>query len=123
MCRQPPEGGKIFGLDPNEWGIEQFSAGDDDDVDAVGNSMATEEFTGDTFGTVALDGLSDLSRGRHTKPWVLAVVRHEENREQLAPQLRSGLVGSLEFGALSHPLGAGQALSPEHALPIPRRPP
>ena len=61
MGCQPPKGGKIFGFDPDEWGIKQFSAGDHDDVNAVGHFVPAEELTRDTFDTVALDGLSNFS--------------------------------------------------------------
>jgi hypothetical protein len=114
MGRQPPQGSKIFGFDPDEWSIEQFSAGHDDDVYAVGNLVATEELTRDTFDPVALDGLADLSRSRHTKPGVLAAIGHQEDREQRTPQLPSSLVGSLEVGSLSNSLDAGQTLTVEH---------
>ena len=111
MGAQPLKCGQVFGLNPDEWDIKQFSAGHYDDVDAFGNFVATEQLTRDPFGAIALNRFPHLSRRRHAKPCMRAAIRDQEDREQPAPQLRSLVIRSLEVGALPDPLLARETLS------------
>jgi hypothetical protein len=104
------EGVAVIGLKAGEGRIEHFSARHEDDIQARGRFLLSEQFASQTLGPVPHNRGAELPSGRNAKPApVAAVWRHEQGHEP-ARQPQAMLIRLLEFRSPPDAVLPGKAL-------------
>lgn len=118
LCeRIPPNSSKsrkVVSFNRGEWCIEQFSARDDDDVDAVDDLVASEQFSGHPLRSASLDRNTHLPGGSHAQAWVRPPIRHGKKRHEFSSDPDAALVGALELWATPDSRGTPQGFVARH---------
>lgn len=89
----------IFGFKKGQAGVEQIAVGHDDDVEPIGELVATENLSYQSFSAVSLDRTTQFLRRRDAQPSDPAIVGQQERRAVATAQPRPALVDALELGA------------------------
>jgi hypothetical protein len=108
LVRTALEDGEVVGFKRDEGRIQHFPPGHDNDVDAGGQLVAPEELSGQPLRPVPLDGRPQLFRGRHAETGSARPVGGHEQRHVAAVGPRARVVGALELGTATNPLGGRQ---------------
>ena len=95
----------VIGFKNSQAGVEQVASRDDDDVEAGGDVVATEDLSNQTFSTVSLDRATQLPGCRDTQSADIELVGQDEQRGKAAMDPGAVLVHLPEFGAAANPLG------------------
>jgi hypothetical protein len=72
-----------------KFGIDEFTARDDNEIAAGLGFVLTEEFAGAAFGSIPDDGAPHLSGCGHTQPGVPCLVRHRKERHEPSADLHA----------------------------------
>jgi hypothetical protein len=95
----------VIGFKNSQAGVEQVALRDDDDVEARGDVVATEDLSNQTFSTISLDRATQLPGRRDTQSADIELVGQNEHRGKAAMDSGAVLVHLPEFGAAANPLG------------------
>jgi hypothetical protein len=98
------QGLAVIGFKDTQAGIEQLAFGDDDDVVAIGDFVATKNLSYQSFSSVPLDGPSQFSGDRNPQTSNRQAVRQNEQCGIPAVDPRAELVNPLKFGTSTNPL-------------------
>jgi len=93
------EGGDVVGFKAAEGGIEHFPSRNDHHVKAFTELVTPEDFPGQPFGPIPIDGGTQLARRSHAKTGVRSAVGHDEDRHEAGVNTGPGCVGALEIRA------------------------
>jgi hypothetical protein len=86
-------------LESGKRGIEEFTAWDDDNIEACGGLALTEQLPDQPFGAIANDGAADLSRGSDTETGRTVAPGPSKHRHESTADSTTLFVGSLKVGA------------------------
>ena len=103
------EGGSVIGFKDGQAGFKQLTFGYDDDVEPVGDLVASKNFSNQSFGPVALNGAAELACRRDAESSDRALVRQDEHRAIAAVSPGSPLVHLLKFCAAANPFGGAKS--------------
>ena len=95
----------VIGFKNSQAGVEQVAFRHDDDVEAGGDVVATEDLSNQTFSTVSLDRATQLPGRRDAQSADIELVGQDEQRGKAALDPGPVLVHLPEFGAPANPLG------------------
>jgi hypothetical protein len=129
------EGRSVVGFKGSQAGIEQLAIRYDDHVEARSQFISTENLSNQSFSSVSLDRVSELSRCRDAEPSDRQLVRQNEHRAVAAAHARAVLVNLLKSragldpfirsesrqrlsGADRQPLAALGSAALEHQAPV-----
>ena len=104
LSETPFEYVAVVGFKNSQAGVEQFAFRDDDDVEARGDVVATEDLSNQTFRAVSLNGATQLPGCCDTQPADIELVGQDEQRAVAAPDPGAMIVNLPEFGAAANPL-------------------
>jgi hypothetical protein len=112
--------GKKVGLEAGIGGIEQLTARDDHDVDALParDGIAPEDLSYQSFGPITCDGAAEFPRRHDSQARLRGAARRHQNREIPAVNAGSFVEDLLELAAPSDPAGLRKALSHDGRLLI-----
>ena len=72
--------GSVIGFKDSQAGVEQVALGNDDDIKARGDLVATKNLSYQSFSTVSLHRSAELFRGRDPQPADAVLVGEDEHR-------------------------------------------
>ena len=101
--------GSVIGFKGGQAGVEQFASRDDDNVEAGGNFVATENFSHQSFGTISLDSPAQLFCRCDPQATPRAVIGQDEERAVAPSNPGAALVDLLKLGAPADPFVPSQA--------------
>jgi len=101
----------VFGFKDGQAGVEQVAVGHDDDIEAHGDLVATENLSYQSFGAISLNRAAKLLRRRNAETPDPATGREDERRAVAAADPDAALVRALELGAPSDPLNGAKLQS------------
>jgi hypothetical protein len=97
------EYGSVIGFKDGQAGVQQIAFGDDDDVESIGELVATENLSNQTFRSISLHRAAKLSGGRDAQTPHLAGVGQDEHRAVAAVNPATALVHLLKIYSASNP--------------------
>lgn len=97
--------GSVIGFKDGQAGVEQFTLGNDDDIKAMRDLVATENLSYQSFSAVPLNRSAELFRSRNPQPADSAPVRENEDRGVTAVSSRAALVNLRELCTAAYVLG------------------
>jgi hypothetical protein len=99
------EGGSVIGFKDGQAGVKQLTSGHDDDVEALGDFVATKNLSNQSFRSVSLDRAPELPCGGDAEPPDRPLVWQDEQRAVAALNPGASLVHLLKFCAAANPFG------------------
>jgi hypothetical protein len=115
LAKAPTNDLPILGFKGGQAGIDHVALGDDDDVEAWRELVATENLSNQPFGPVPHHRAPQFSRRGHAKTADREGVGQDEQRAVPSVDLDAALIYLLEFGATPK---AFVAPEPRHRPPI-----
>jgi hypothetical protein len=110
------EEGEVVSFKGAEGCIQPFPPGHDDDVECVRNLVPPEQLARDSLRAITLDRRSQLARGGDTEAWPAEIIGDNEERHEAALDANTCVVGPLELGTATNPLGGSESV-PGHRYP------
>lgn len=93
----------VVGLKTGERRIKHFPARNNDDIEARGRLVATEQLAGQALGAAPDDGGSQLPGGRNSETRSMPPIGHHEERHEPSLQPCAAIVRLLEVGTAADP--------------------
>ena len=110
------EGGEVVGFEGDEGSIDHFPARHDDHIQAGVNLVSPEQFPGQPFGPVPLDGGAHLASGGDAQACLGATILHHVYGHEAAIDSDARVVGALEVGPPPHALRPVERLAQRISL-------
>src|SRR4030095_9424834 len=100
--------GSVIGFKDSQAGVEQVALGNDDDIKARGDLVATENLSYQSFSTVSLHRSAELFRRRDPQSADAVLVGEDEHRGVPAVKPRAAVVNLLELRTAAYVLGGAK---------------
>jgi hypothetical protein len=98
----------VFGFKDGQAGAEQVAVGHNDDIEARGDLVASENLTYQSFGAISVNRATKLLGRRDAEAPDPGIGGEDERRAVAAADPKAALVHALEVGATADPLGSAQ---------------
>jgi len=100
--------GSVIGFKDSQAGVEQVALGNDNDIKARGDLVATKNLSYQSFSTVSLHRSTELFRGRDPQPADAVLVGEDEHRGVPAVKPCAAVVNLLELRTAAYVLGGAK---------------
>lgn len=104
MAEAAREEVSVIGFKGGQGSVEQLALWDDDDVEARGDVVTTENLSYQSFSSIPLHRAADSLRRRDTQTPRFLLVRQDEHGHVPAVRLRAAVVDPLELRAAAKTL-------------------
>ena len=103
------DGLAIFGFKGSQGGVEDFTLGHDDHVEAWRDLVSTENLSNQSFSSISLNRAAHFLGRRDSEPAISAVAGQQEDGQIAPARPKAALVDQLEVGATADMLAGPES--------------